>query len=204
MLPECDGQSSPLLHLVIFEAHFPSCARCISHALEASADHPKSLLAKYLILLASHFLQLFNQRLPRQYNTFLSNRSRIQRTIMAVIDDLPGVKVEITIEDNSLAEHVENGLVEDERTLTRYIEAVSDQQFEVYIELLPNFDYKGDCIAFVVTVDGKQTDALMLLKTSGFRSIKSKGVEVAGGLIHKYRFADLETGKSALQIHRKG
>lgn len=114
---------------------------------------------------------------------------------MAIIDDLPGVKIEVTVEGVAREEHTDPDVAEDERTITRYIEAATGQEFVVNIELLPDFEFKGTCVAFEVSIDGRQVDSPTLTKSSTFRTISSKGVELAGGMIRKYRFADLETGE---------
>ena len=116
---------------------------------------------------------------------------------MAIIDDLPGVVIEIIVKGTALKEYEDDELDEDERTVTRYIEAVSGQEFAVRIKRLPNCEFKGDCISFTITADGQDVDFPLLSKTKGRHTHLSEGKEEAGGYERKYRFADLETGEKA-------
>ncbi|KAK3706739.1 hypothetical protein LTR37_012584 [Vermiconidia calcicola] len=78
---------------------------------------------------------------------------------MAIIDDLPGVRVEIMVDGNVLKEYEDHDLEEDERTITRYVEAVSGQVFAVAVTLPPDCQFKGDFIVFRIHTDGKRVDA---------------------------------------------
>lgn len=114
---------------------------------------------------------------------------------MAISDALPGVKIEVIVNGAALKEHEDHELVEDRRTTTRYIEAVSGQVFAVAIKLLPSFEFKGDCVAFPIFADGTWVQAPHLYKGKSKTTYLSEGRDVGGGMVRECRFAALETGK---------
>lgn len=113
---------------------------------------------------------------------------------MVVSEILPGVKVEVKVKGKALKEHEQPGDDEDqERTVTRYVEVVSAENFVVAIKILPTFQFKGDMIKVDVYIDGTLTDDCVLSK--GKRSTArwvSDGPDRSG---MKYRFAAVETGQ---------
>lgn len=114
---------------------------------------------------------------------------------MAVTNGLASMKIEIIANGVAVVEHIDPDVVEDERTVARYIEAATGQEFYIQIELLPEFEFKGECAGFYISIDRVLVDTPMISKNAGFRSIKSKGVEIPGGMVRRYRFADLETSE---------
>jgi hypothetical protein len=113
---------------------------------------------------------------------------------MAISEHLPGIVVDIRVDGTSLKEYQDSTVKEDQRTTTRYVEAKSGQNFIIHFRCLPEFQFAGDCITFRVCMDGEWMDISLLPKTK--RSATSRGVELPGGMVRKYYFNDLETGKN--------
>ena len=114
---------------------------------------------------------------------------------MAIIDILPGVQVEITVHGSALKEYADPDLEEEDRSVTRYVEAMSGQTFEIVFTVLPNFEFKGDCIGFIVVADGLRVSGRMISKDSEKRQTKSLGYDRNRGELQRFRFASIETGK---------
>ena len=123
---------------------------------------------------------------------------------MAIIDDIPGVRVEVIVEGSALQEHVDDDVEKSDRTITRYIKAVSDQVFAVSIELLPEFEFRGDCIGFDVYVDGVWIDGPLIRKDEYAYATLSEGRDTEDGKVKKFRFATFEPGdvpRNIAKIH---
>jgi hypothetical protein len=120
---------------------------------------------------------------------------------MAVIDILPGVKVEVTVKGGALKEYEDPDIEEEERTVTRYIEAVSGQVFEISAIVLPNFKFKGNRISFQYFVDSTRIENISIKKNERDRNAISEGCDPGDGQIRKYRFATLETCRRGTVSH---
>jgi hypothetical protein len=72
---------------------------------------------------------------------------------------LPGVEIVITVNGTALRELEDPYGTDDERIVSCYIEVVSGQVFEVFINILPEFEYKGDGISFEVLADGESIES---------------------------------------------
>lgn len=117
---------------------------------------------------------------------------------MAVIDVLPAVQVEMTVDDVALKEYKDPDLEEkDERTTTQYVEAASGQVFEVRCMVAANFKYEGNCFHIIIYADGTRIDGWFMEKGYGAQTVVSKGYNPGDGAIRKYRFADLDIGVEA-------
>ena len=93
---------------------------------------------------------------------------------MAISDDLPGVKVEVVVRGTKLEEHDYDD-TEEQRTITKYVEATSGQIFAVLINLLPSFEFQGGCIEFEVEADGMKMGNHIITQHSGHRSKRIEG-----------------------------
>ncbi len=119
---------------------------------------------------------------------------------MVVTDDIPGLEVTVTVNDEALKEYHETGLDEGERMTTRYIEAVSGQQFAIKMRVDDSFLFKGNCISFHVYVDGQRAHAPFIKKITRTHGRISEGQNTNHGTkVKRYRFASLETGKEYLR-----
>lgn len=113
---------------------------------------------------------------------------------MAIIDASPGVEVEMIVDDLPLKEYEDSEIdEEDERTTTRFVEAMSSQVFGIRCKLLPNFKYEGNGVGFSLSADGTFVDGRFIMKDS-LQTVISKGYQAGQGDVRKYRFAELETG----------
>lgn len=112
---------------------------------------------------------------------------------MAILDDLPGVEVDIIVNGEALKQYEDTELQEDKRTVTRYIEAVAGQVFAVRTTLSPDFKFRGDSLSVQVFADGKKVDCVCM--TEDNKEYSSEGMDVSPGLICKFRFSNLETGE---------
>ena len=113
---------------------------------------------------------------------------------MAISDILPGVKIEIIVNGAALKEYEDDTVNDEERTVTRYVEAASGQVFEVLIEVSPAFKFEGERVRFQIHADGVCVDSPLIAKSAFNVTRLSEGREVAGGKVKRYRFASLETG----------
>lgn len=113
---------------------------------------------------------------------------------MAINEALPGAEVTITVAGQPLQEYTEADVDEEPKTVTRYVEATSGHVFEVAIKLVANTIFKGECLSFIVRVDGKTVSVPLI--TPRRRSENVRGVLVPNGLIRLLRFEALESGTS--------
>lgn len=117
---------------------------------------------------------------------------------MAISDDIPGMKVSIVGGGHALIEYEDTEVAEEECTTTRYIQATSDQQFEIHIKVAKGTKIKGDCLVCIVDVDGNSVEGTIIEAIdfkNRYEKCILKGCEIGGGMIRKFRFASLETGK---------
>jgi hypothetical protein len=89
---------------------------------------------------------------------------------MAVFDFIPGLKVSIQVDDEDLDEYEDEAGEDEEaelseveeyqasRTVQRYIEATSGEEFVVYMALDKPFESDSPGIGFVVFVNGVQVN----------------------------------------------
>ncbi|KAK5127456.1 hypothetical protein LTR85_006795 [Meristemomyces frigidus] len=122
---------------------------------------------------------------------------------MAVHDELPGVQITIIADGQPLHEYQDTDIDEDDKTVTRYIKADSDQEFKIKVELGKNTVFKGDCLSFQVFVDGTQVDDLLPSKSQaleGGLTQYSEGVDLPNNQIRKYRFASVETANDGHKL----
>lgn len=119
---------------------------------------------------------------------------------MAISEDLRGVNVTITVRGNDLKEYRDAELEEDPRTTTRYIEAVSGQDFAVSIVAKDTVIFRDDALCFDVSVDGQLMSGHLILKNSLQYTVISEGRTGPDGQLRKYRFASLEIGRSRIKV----
>ena len=120
---------------------------------------------------------------------------------MAIINDLPGVEVTVTVHDYDLQEYHDGDVEDEERTVTKYIQAQEGQLFEVRIKVPKGFTFEGDCLAFTIFVDGNWVveplvDAELCALCDSLDRIK--GVEEPNNYIRRFCFRAIELGKESL------
>ena len=122
---------------------------------------------------------------------------------MAVIDELPGVAVKVTVEEKALQEHIDSNVEEDSRTVTRYIESQSDQKFAICISVAKGFQFRGDCLLFRIWVDGEHAASPLIRKDQCIHANfmeHSEGVEQPQNMIQKFRFSNLKMSELLLAL----
>jgi hypothetical protein len=144
---------------------------------------------------------------------------------MAVLDAVPGLDVSICIDDQQLEEYSEDEEEEVEetpiaeyqaaKTVRKYVESVSDKEFEVRIVLGTSFVLNYDCVLAPNTIDSKRVPEPVIVKSHhshlmrGSRILsdvvrKVDGVtRPASGaneqvLLQKFRFAKIDTSQFLL------
>jgi hypothetical protein len=144
---------------------------------------------------------------------------------MAIQDDIPGLEVAVCIDgkpleeyDNDEEEQAKPGLPSEvfqyqaARTVTKYIESVSDQEFAIQLTLGPPFKMDYACLKARIHVDGREVDSLLIQKSRNLdffsrdcvatkfqRKIKGIIVNAPGNagreLLKRFKFAKIKTSK---------
>jgi hypothetical protein len=144
---------------------------------------------------------------------------------MAIQDDIPGLEVVVCIDgkpleeyDNNEEEQAKPGLPSEvfqyqaARTVTKYIESVSDQEFIIQINLAPPFKMDYACLKADIHIDGKWVSSPLIQKSKNLdffsgdcvatkyqRRVKGMKVEAPGhegrALLKSFKFAKIETSK---------
>lgn len=119
---------------------------------------------------------------------------------MAILDSLPGVEVTVTVKGKSLEEHVDSDLADDPFTVTRYVEAKSNQIFAVKV-VTKKGATRGAGLHYEVHVDGIETNECCV----GFDEVekdeytwKNKGRDAGDSDIQRYKFTALDTNNGKL------
>ncbi|KAK4988697.1 hypothetical protein LTR28_012044 [Elasticomyces elasticus] len=114
---------------------------------------------------------------------------------MAILANLPGVEVVITVNGRELREYFVTEAQDGPNTTTRYIEASSNQTFAVRCKVPKDFNYKGDCLVFEVFVDGVfAATAATHVECTTLNSATGTAEGVSGGnRLRKFRFVSIET-----------
>jgi len=123
---------------------------------------------------------------------------------MAINDAIRGLVITITHDTQALAEYKDDAVAEENRTITRYIEAKAGQTFAVKLELKKGTRFKGECLYAKIEIDGKWVNSALLSKDScrneGFAYIRD-GCRTEDGLMRRFQFTSIETSKFDL-LHR--
>lgn len=117
---------------------------------------------------------------------------------MAINDVLPGVEVTIAVDGQPLREYIDANQEEDDKTVTRYIEAKAGQKFSVVMKTSRNVKFLGDILTFCISIDGQRVDKSTRGKAEvlaqAFKVNISEGLRVSPTKLLPYCFANLETG----------
>ncbi|KAF2766413.1 hypothetical protein EJ03DRAFT_377022 [Teratosphaeria nubilosa] len=115
---------------------------------------------------------------------------------MAISPGMPGVEVTVVVDGAPLKEHVDAELEEEDRTVTRYIEATSGKKFEIQIAGRTGVRFFDDCIVIDVFVDGQLADNPLVRKREyklhGLRETV-KGAAISARAMKEFSFSSLET-----------
>lgn len=113
---------------------------------------------------------------------------------MAIIECVPGIEVTVVSGGNTIKEYVDEETEDESNKVTRYIKAISGQNFEVHIKVAKDFEVKGDDLAFRIYMDGRWVAGPLISKktiSEGCGRRVSQGRQSDGS---KYCFSTLETG----------
>ncbi|THW64471.1 hypothetical protein D6D19_09493 [Aureobasidium pullulans] len=115
---------------------------------------------------------------------------------MAILDSLPGVEITVVVDGEDLHEYQDTDMEDEEDTITKYVEAVTDATFAIKIKGSKRVTYKGDCLSFHVSVDGSSIEWPMIFSEATkvedhIRIVE--GVYVRDGYLRKPKFNALET-----------
>jgi hypothetical protein len=88
---------------------------------------------------------------------------------MAVLDEVPGLEVYIAIGDEILQEYQDRAAKVFGKTVERYVEAQSNQKFEIRYQFKEPFPADRS-VSMIVTIDGKDVDEPMIRPFELFNS----------------------------------
>lgn len=120
---------------------------------------------------------------------------------MAVSEALPGVEVTVNVASQPLQEYIEIGVPDEPRTTTRYIEATSNQAFEIHAKIPEDTTFDGDCLRVDIRVDDKWIDAFAF-NPKGVLSRACRGPKLPSAQIKLLRWDVLESGMHRNQPYR--
>ncbi|THY50640.1 hypothetical protein D6C97_06964 [Aureobasidium pullulans] len=115
---------------------------------------------------------------------------------MAILDSLPGVEITVVVDGEDLHEYQDTDMEDEENTVTKYVEAVTDANFAIKIKGSQELEYKGDCLSLDVLVDGLRIERPLIGRErtrKGSYTRLVEGLNVRAGYMRKLRFNTLET-----------
>ncbi|TIA62545.1 hypothetical protein D6C77_02681 [Aureobasidium pullulans] len=116
---------------------------------------------------------------------------------MAILDSLPGVEITVVVDGEDLHEYQDTDMEDEENTVTKYVEAVTDANFAIKIKGSQELQYKGDCLSLDVLVDGLRIQRPLIgreaTRNGGYTRLV-EGLKVNAGYMRRLRFNTLETG----------
>ncbi|CAK4033345.1 Hypothetical predicted protein [Lecanosticta acicola] len=115
---------------------------------------------------------------------------------MAVVDELPGVEVTITVDGQALEEYLDGDERNEPNAVTKFVEATTGKNFEIVYLVRKGTEFRGDCMAFAISVDGSRMGRPLVRKESCLDKDASenlKGAIVPGCKLKKFEFVALET-----------
>jgi hypothetical protein len=119
---------------------------------------------------------------------------------MAVLNEVPGLEVQIAVNGQVLQEHQDRSAEVLDKTVERYVEAQSNAQFEIQYAFKEPFPLSRP-VSMIVTVDGKDLDEPITHPCELFdpKGHVSKGPISQRGeqcVVQKYRFAPIALSKA--------
>ena len=116
---------------------------------------------------------------------------------MAILDSLPGVEITVVVDGEDLHEYQDTDMEDEENTVTKYVEAVTDANFAIKFKGSRELEYKGEYLSLEVLVDGLCIDTPLIGRErtrKGSYTYLVEGIDVRAGYMRKLRFNTLETG----------
>lgn len=117
---------------------------------------------------------------------------------MAIVEDLPGVEVEILVDGKPLNEYLDDDAEDYSDTHTCYVEAMTGKIFQIRLKVEKGVKITRQLIAFDIIVDGKLAHwPFMYASTIKSRAVEeiSLGRYASSSKLQRYCFAELETGR---------
>jgi hypothetical protein len=127
------------------------------------------------------------------------------RISMAIHPDHPGLTIEVVVDEEPLPEYIDHETSSEGKELTRYIEARSGAEFQIWYRFTTLFPTKKD-ISFIVDIDGKVVDSGFFQRntlTSSAEPFVTDGAEVKIGskwVLQCLSFVNLDVGESIKTI----
>jgi hypothetical protein len=119
---------------------------------------------------------------------------------MAVIDEVPGLEVQIVVNGTPLREHRDRDAKISAKTAERYVEAQSSAEYEIHYSFKDPFP--GDrTVSLIVTVDGKDLDEPIirpfeLFDPKGHASQGPRSSDGSRSMVQKYSFSKIDISKT--------
>ncbi|KAH7389621.1 hypothetical protein DE146DRAFT_738910 [Phaeosphaeria sp. MPI-PUGE-AT-0046c] len=115
---------------------------------------------------------------------------------MAVLDEVPGLKVQVMVRDKPLREYDDGGAKVPKYTVERYVEAQTNACFEIRFAFTQPFP-RDRAISMLVTIDGRDVDEPLirpaeLFDVHGHTSIGSVYKSGSTWKVRRYRFRGIE------------
>jgi hypothetical protein len=153
--------------------------------------------------------------IPRHSLQYLGSSSSSPLEV-AVLDLLPGVEVKVTVDnvplreykDNEADSQAEGGVVgrhRAARTVSKYIESVTDKEFCVNLSIKAPYHFDSPSLTFKVSVDGVKVRSMFAPKLSRQVLAKSPWELVVDGvpmkdsqglpIVKRFRFSKINTCK---------
>lgn len=122
---------------------------------------------------------------------------------MAIVKNLPGFEVTIVANGQPLTEYVDNSKPDQDSKTIRYIEAISDQVFEIRITAKKGATFEGDGLMADTYTDGAFACAGATPKgvnvDHDYIGVQ-KGVQTSLDSIREFCFSSLESGRAVIPI----
>ncbi|THX82003.1 hypothetical protein D6D04_03752 [Aureobasidium pullulans] len=115
---------------------------------------------------------------------------------MAILDSLPGIEITVVVDGEDLHEYQDTDMEDEENTVTKYVEAVTDANFAIKIKGSRELEYKGEYLSLKVLVDGLCIEKPLIGRErtrKGSYTRLVEGLNVRAGYMRKLRFNTLET-----------
>jgi hypothetical protein len=123
---------------------------------------------------------------------------------MAVHADVPGLEVQIVVQDQPLREYQDRTAQVSAKTIERYVEAQSHAQFEIRYAFKTPFPADRP-VSMIVTIDGKDVDEPLIRP---FELFESNGHSSCGPIskvgsrwtLQKYRFLPIDISGTSKRL----
>lgn len=122
---------------------------------------------------------------------------------MVVIRD---IEVTVQVDGQNLTEYDddENAADSTSNSTTKYVQAISDARFAVFVKLLDSFKFASDALFFDICVDGVCVSRPLFMRQTGKRHDLLQGREEKEGqqrYLRPFYFADLPSREYIYRVH---